>query len=207
MRSPRSLKDQARRPARRSAPLILIVTEGAETEPRYFEALKVSWRLTGIKVKKASASAPIHVVETSIRLRDEAARASRGSAFQSPYDDVWAVIDQDQHSTLNEAQSLARREGVKVAFSKPCFELWLLLHFLPSLKPLASPDHVRAELLGHLPGFSKSMEMEELVGRADQALANAEIVEMRLKGIGMADYPSTTVHYLVRTLAALRREP
>jgi hypothetical protein len=184
-----------------------VVTEGTETEPRYFEALKVCWRLTGVKVKRASASAPIHVVETSIRLRDEAVRASRGSALQSPYDEVWAVIDQDQHSTLNEAQLLARKEGVKVAFSKPCFELWLLLHFLPSLKPLASPDHVRAELLGFLPGFSKSMEMGELVGRADQALANAEIVELRLKGIGMAEYPSTTVHHLVRTLATLRREP
>lgn len=43
-------------------------------------------------------------------------------------DEVWAVVDQDQHSTLKDALALARREGVKVALSKPCFEVWLLLH-------------------------------------------------------------------------------
>lgn len=207
MRSPRSLKDHARRPARHSSPLILIVTEGEETEPRYFEALKIQWRLTGVRVKKASASAPIHVVETAIRLREEAARVSRGSTIQAPYDEVWAVIDQDQHSTLNDALTLARREKVWVAFSKPCFELWLLLHFLPSLKPLATPDHVRAELVAHLPRYNKSMEMDELARMAETAVSNAEMVELRLQERGMGDYPFTTVHHLVRALAVLRREP
>lgn len=207
MRAPRSLKDHARRPARRTSPLILIVTEGEETEPRYFEALKVQWRLTGIKVKKASASAPIHVVETAIRLREEAARASKGSAFQAPFDEVWAVIDQDQHTTFNDALHLARREKVMVAFSKPCFELWLLLHFVPSLKPLATPVQVHAELAQYIPKFSKSMVMDELVGLTETAISNAETVEKRLREPGMNNYPTTTVHHLVRVLAALRREP
>jgi hypothetical protein len=158
-------------------------------------------------VRKSSASAPIHVVETAIRLRDEAAKASRSSAFQAPYDEVWAVIDEDQHTTLKEALALARREGVKVAISKPCFELWLLLHVLPSLKPLATPYQVHAELVDRLPNYSKSMEMDGLVQMAEMAISNAETVETRLKERGMGDYPTTTVHYLVRALAALRREP
>jgi hypothetical protein len=194
-------------PARRASPLILIVTEGEETEPQYFEALKVQWRLTGIKVKRASASAPIHVVETAIRLREEAAKASRGSAFQAPYDEVWAVMDQDEHTTLRGALTLARQKSVKVAISKPCFELWLLLHFIPSLKPLTTSDQVQAELVRHLSGYSKSMKMDELVQLAEKAIANAETVENRLKDPGMSNYPSTTVHHLIRALAALRREP
>lgn len=206
MRRPRSLKEHARRLGQRPASLVLIVTEGEETEPRYFEALKVRWRLTGVKVRKASASAPIHVVETAIRLR-EAAKASRGSAFQAPFDEVWAVVDQDQHSTLKDALALARREGVKVALSKPCFEVWLLLHHLPSMKPLVSADQVRNELLQRLPQYSKSMEMTELVQLAEVAISNAEAVELRLQEEGMGGYPSTTVHHLVRGLASLRREP
>lgn len=207
MRSPRSLKDHARRPARRTSPLVLIVTEGAETEPRYFETLKVQWRLTGIKVKRASASAPIHVVETAIRLREEAAKTSKGSAFLAPFDEVWAVVDHDQHTTLNDALALARRESVNIALSKPCFELWLLLHFVPSLKPLVTPDHVYSELIDRLPSYSKSMQMDELAQMAETAIANAETVEKRLKEPGMGNYPTTTVHHLVRALAALRREP
>lgn len=122
-------------------------------------------------------------------------------------DEVWAVVDQDQHSTLKDALALARREGVKVALSKPCFEVWLLLHHLPSMKPLVSADQVRNELLQRLPQYSKSMEMTELVQLAEVAISNAEAVELRLQEEGMGGYPSTTVHHLVRGLALLRREP
>lgn len=201
------MKEQARKLGQRSSPLILIVTEGSDTEPNYFNALRTQWHLTSVKVRAADSSAPSHVVGTAIRLRDEAKQASRQGGFRAPFDEVWAVFDQDQHTTLTEALAQARREGVKVAFSKPCFEIWLILHFILSLKPMITADQVEEELGRHLPEYSKTMNLEGLVARAEEAVTNASKLEDRLKAPEMAAYPCTTVHHLVRSLANLRRNP
>ena len=44
-------------------------------------------------------------------------------------DEVWAFFDRDQWSDIPQVFAAARRAGVRVAFSHPAFELWLMLHF------------------------------------------------------------------------------
>jgi hypothetical protein len=44
-------------------------------------------------------------------------------------DEVWALFDRDQWDDIPHAFAEARDAGVRVAFSHPAFELWLLLHF------------------------------------------------------------------------------
>jgi hypothetical protein len=44
-------------------------------------------------------------------------------------DQVWAFFDRDQWTDIPQVFAAARRSGVRVAFSHPAFELWLLLHF------------------------------------------------------------------------------
>ena len=56
---------------------------------------------------------------------DEAIRAMATKDF----DEVWALLDRDEHDGIPEAIRRAVKAGVEVAFSNPAFELVLLLHF------------------------------------------------------------------------------
>ena len=63
-------------------------------------------------------------VETRITsAKDE--RRGRGAAPNG----IWCVFDRDEHPQIEEAKALAAENGVLIAFSNPCFELWLLLHY------------------------------------------------------------------------------
>jgi hypothetical protein len=56
---------------------------------------------------------------------------------EAEIDEVWCVFDVEwpkndpdvEKKALKEAVEEARKGGVKLAISNPCFELWLILHF------------------------------------------------------------------------------
>jgi len=45
------------------------------------------------------------------------------------YNSVWCVFDVDDHPRVADARQMAADNGIELAISNPCFELWLLLHF------------------------------------------------------------------------------
>lgn len=60
-------------------------------------------------------------------------------ARSKQYDRLVCVIDRDTHHNFDEAVDLARQSPkLELIVSYPCFEYWLLLHFLDSRKPYAS---------------------------------------------------------------------
>ncbi|GAB3657361.1 hypothetical protein GCM10027589_17390 [Actinocorallia lasiicapitis] len=77
------------------------------------------------KSKQFNGYKPLPAVQEAARQR----REHRGVA-QAQF---WAVFDKDDtpDGALRSSLAHARREGVSVAFSHACFELWLLLHFAP----------------------------------------------------------------------------
>jgi hypothetical protein len=76
---------------------------------------------------KSSAKA---VVDRAIR---EMSQLNSEAEEREPGDSVWALIDlEDEGQRARRAlaeQERAKRGHVKVALSKPCFEVWTLLHF------------------------------------------------------------------------------
>ncbi len=115
----------------------LIVTEGTVTEPIYFELLRKDLQLAAvrIRVQPGWASHPRHVIETASNEAKEHAHRSRkgllANTDPAKLDQVWAVIDTDvavREGVWHEIESLARAKKVKLAYSTPCFEYWLLLH-------------------------------------------------------------------------------
>jgi hypothetical protein len=67
------------------------------------------------------------------------------------YDERWMLLDTD-HCTegthlkgFTKAMSRARKEGIKVALSRPCFELWLLLHCVDEGEVIALPSATKVE--------------------------------------------------------------
>jgi len=59
---------------------------------------------------------PREVVDRVLKHRDEVG-------------ELWALFDRDNHEGIPETFAAAKQANVKVAFSHPSFDLWLLLHF------------------------------------------------------------------------------
>ncbi|MFD8484086.1 RloB family protein [Kitasatospora sp. NPDC059673] len=108
----------------------LIYCEGECTESMYFKGLRSDLKSLPVTIcLGADHGEPKSLVRAAISHKDRApfTAADRYTA----YDEVWCVVDVEApkaHPSLDEALVLARRAGVKVALTNPCFEFWLLLH-------------------------------------------------------------------------------
>lgn len=158
-----SLRDRTRLLQRnvqlRDARLFVVATEGAETEPRYFEALQTHGLVPRSRIKlhllpsTDGRSAPQHLIE-------------RVETFLSQYrllsdDAVWLVLDTDLKSgnrcaQLSELTTLCRQKGWQVAISHPCFELWLLLHVCDAPAGLSDCASVQSALRNELGAYQKA---------------------------------------------------
>ncbi len=101
-------------PTRYTKPNILIFCEGKNTEPSYFRHFKLQSATIKVDGDKGNT---IGLVRKALKEIDQ-------------YDQVWCVFDKDDFSekNFNDAISLAKSKGVKVAYSNQAFEYWLILH-------------------------------------------------------------------------------
>ncbi len=103
---------------------IVLIVEGERTEPGYFEMIESKFsdlvKLEIIPPKKGSA--PKYLLESALNKKADYER----SAAQP--DSFWLVNDTDAHSNLQSIVKEAENNGIKVAISNPCFEVWLFLH-------------------------------------------------------------------------------
>ena len=116
---------------REPKPRILIVCEGTETEPQYLKAFYRQTRNRAVDVEIVGEGAtPKTLVERALLRKKIAEKeAKRRGEEYLKYRDVWCVFDIDQHPYVDDARQQARDNGINLAISNPCFELWLLLHF------------------------------------------------------------------------------
>jgi len=98
-------------------PSILIVCEGENTEPSYFN----QFRITSAKVKSVGEG------YNTVSLVNRALALSQ----QGNYDQVWCVFDKDDfnENDFNSAIQIAEANNFGVAYSNQSFEYWLILHF------------------------------------------------------------------------------
>lgn len=63
---------------------------------------------------------------------------------------VWVLVDlemsPDSDTLTNNLRNKATKHGVKVLLSQPCFEVWILLHFVDTGRLFTSCDHVLREV-------------------------------------------------------------
>lgn len=113
----------------------LIVTDTEETEKNYFEGLRDSIppdlkdRLV-IRVEKAKTE---ELVEKALELREQ------DPQYRAP----WIVFDRDQVKEFDSIIATAEKKGVGVAWSNPCFEIWLYAYF--GEMPAIMESHVCCE--------------------------------------------------------------
>lgn len=203
-----------RRASRALYDRVLIVCEGSKTEPAYFQDLIDDFRLStaNVVVDKTIGSSPKTVVKRAVSAYKDAKKQGL------PFDRVYCVFDKDRHgNSYSEALSRIPQilpKGVFQAIpSIPCFEYWLLLHFVYTRKSFygssRSPcDEVIDELMkeGRYPGYAKNTRgvFAFLRSHLDTAKQNARRALCEVGSSG-SDDPSTHVHRLVEYLERLTK--
>jgi len=103
-----------------------VAVEGESTEPDYLAFLNREFgsdhQFIIHPLSKRNGMSPSRVVTRALEQRDELV-AGDGRV------QLWALFDRDQHQDIRQAMRDAPGGGVRVAFSHPSFDLWLLLHF------------------------------------------------------------------------------
>ena len=185
----------------------VLFCEGAKTEPTYFSAIRRACPNTLIEVH-GGVGVPMTVAQqaTAYAKENGFARGSqrRKDSFETN-DQVWAVFDHDDHPQFKEAVELCKRNGVRVAWSKPCFELWLILHERDYDPPGACHDVQRA-LAALRPEYdrhgAKIPDCDDMVGRVEDAEQRSAMQLREREKDGSAPFgnPSTTVGRLTRAI-------
>lgn len=192
---PRRENFAARR--RRTTPrrrTLLIYCGGVQTEPAYFHAIRQRLRRHNVSIKiRQEGIAP-----------DGLVRAAAAFRARSPveFDDVWCVVDVDEFD-IDTAVTVARQEGVNLAASNPCFELWLLLHHTDCRSYCNGCTDVHKRLLRHVPDYDKTyLKFDHFAGGAAEAVGRAKALEPTGTVHGMN--PSSSVWRLVEQILEMR---
>jgi hypothetical protein len=212
-------RELRRREAQRQpAESLLIVCEGAKTEPLYLGEIRQELRLPSANVQvqpAAYGTEPLRIVEYAEYLFTQGHRALGIRACS--FDLVVAVFDRDEHHTYHAALQrvaalngrLKNDENVRVPFeavvSVPCFELWLLLHFEDVFAPLHRDEAV-ARLRLHLADYAKGQGSHWTATRARLETATQRAAGLVGAGHTAADgmQPYTKMHELVNRLLHLK---
>lgn len=205
--------------------IVLIVCEGSETEPCYFEKLisKENLSSANIEVTGDCGSDPLSVVNHAIQLlkkREEDQNEER------KYDRVYCLIDRDEHhhfdAAINKIYQFNKHISKNILIpirSWPCFEYWYICHFeysraVISKKGKKSPGTVCEEYLNKILkakfGISYKKSDRQIysliedyqkdgIRHSKQALRDAQDIS--------SHNPSTEVHLLVEYLLNLKRKP
>ena len=203
--------EQESRPKERFVKLtFLIATEGTQTEPNYFNALK----------KELEKSNRFNI-EVSVQGKGKSTTALVGKVYRQmeynnqEYDRVWVVFDKDDFPDFDEAIQQAEKNKINCAWSNESFELWLLLHFndvststnrkdLCDLLETAIRNKLhktdQAALYDYSKDDSKIYEHVTTLGSEADAFARAEYLKNKFMGSKVtpsAQNPCTHVDELV----------
>lgn len=204
-RAPDLRRRGARREPRRR---FILFCEGRNTEPAYFDAIRRSCKSALIAIETHPGVGVPYTIATraveQVRVIGFGRRSRRRKDSFEEADQVWAVFDRDEHPRFNEAVAYCESNGLGVARSDPCFELWLILHKRDHDRPddrraiQAVLEELRPE---YDAGGAKTPDCDNLVTRVEQAEQRAETQLQRREQEGNPfGNPSTTVGRLTRAI-------
>jgi len=185
---------------RRYRQLFVIATEGAVTEPAYFELFNEDQVVVRIRcLKSKTKNSPGSVLERLKHyLKEENLRKK---------DEAWLVVDLDQwtEEQLHELYVWScQSDCYGFAVSNPKFEYWLLLHF-EETKGSCESRECSKRLQQYLPEYDKTINRRHFTpDRIDQAVRRAELRD----NPPCSDWPrktGTTVYRLVKKILSASR--
>lgn len=200
---------------RQIKPVVLIVTEGSQTEPKYFERFKN--RQTNIDIKVIGGGGGKGTDYGSL-VREAVIYMEKNGISEQNGDRMWVIADADvnynvpdpvtsKSRQLEAAKKKAKKHGIRIALSNPCFEVWFLLHFRYSSGYLQDYAAVLTQLRSYLPDYEKTVEVSNILAEhTERAVLNAEKLAAHHKKSGHIDLccievnPYTDVYELVKSI-------
>lgn len=184
-----------RREAFRDARLIVIASEGKDTERIYFKALAKEYTNPRVHVHilersedERNSSSPEHVLK---QLNDY-----KGHYELESDDELWLVVDRDRWTEAmlsRVATECAQNNFMHVALSNPCIELWLLLHLVDATlltseeeqlwmdnrrKSKNADPYLKVRLRQEMGSYHESSyDAKMLIEHVDVAIARAEALD------------------------------
>ena len=194
----RTRRPDHRRPLRRR---LLVLTQGKVTEPAYLDRIRQQYRHVVVVVKDCPKSPP-QMLDVAMGERAKAARSR-----EDRFDSTWVVFDAEERPDevmLRTLRQKAAQQDILLAWSNPCFEVWLLLHLVFSQAPIVNADHAIRQLEALLPGYAKDQRAAErsmaaLLPKLATALAHAQRLRdgHATRGAGEFPNPATDVDLLI----------
>ncbi len=194
---------------RDSYDVVLIVCEGKKSEPNYLIGLRDELGLNSANIKVLGKGVdPLSIVNSALE------------DFElTDFDRVYCVFDKDKHSSyqdaLNKINSLRERKRNPIPIfaitSVPCFEYWLLLHFVESTKPYnnsggkSAGDAVKSEIKKYISNYHEGYEsvFEETKKHLSTAITRARRIKNQ-QGLNKTDNPSTNFFELIEYLKNIK---
>lgn len=199
-----SLFERVPRPLRRNETslrddrLFIIACDDTFAPKQYFEF----FQLTRVKIHVVptldGSSAAFHVLTRLLQIEHE------------DDDERWLLLDTDhciqgRHlANFTETLAEARRQGVRVALSKPSFEVWLLLHHAEEtvLEDLATAENVEEALRTQLGEYNKTkLKREHYPSFAVRdACIRAKRLDLKIAGGDIPSGNTTRVYQLWKAI-------
>lgn len=180
-------------------PKIYVFFHTERHELEYFRTYKDYLGSHLLVPKKKVEGDPCKLIDSLIKWKKENINEEDG-------DMLWFVFDVDDFycDKLVEAIKEANKNGIKIAFSNECFELWLLLHFQKPSGAI-SRDDFESKIRENVKGFKKGQNVFDLIIKnQDKAIENAKQLlncsyeEINWsKSLSEKGNPSTSIHFLV----------
>ena len=175
------MRKRDKRPVRQLRPVLHIFCEGSKTEPNYLEHYKdlfCTGKSASIAVEKTDKTTPVQLVEEAVNLKNSATVGAK--------DEYWVVYDRESPTKYDEklhqqARSKASANGVHIALSNVCFEVWLLLHFQPTCAACNTCDELtgRKDFKKYFPSYEKGAECVFSAEQITTARKNAAALNRR----------------------------
>lgn len=182
----------------RDTRLFLVACDDTYAPKQYFSFLRLS-------------RVQIHVVETDDTKSAAVYVLERLKKFSVEEDDErWMVLDTDHciqgshFPSFIEAITEARQAGIKIALSRPSFELWLLLHHVDenAVKALQDASETEAKLREVLGEYNKTNLKPQHYPLASigAAIQRAERLDTQVQGGDKPDGNTTRVYQLLKAI-------
>ena len=183
---------------------IVVFTEGEKTEVSYITHWARSNRRRVNLTVRDHHGVPWSLVEKAVaEIREE--RGSRPRAQTGT--EYWCVFDRDDHNRFSESIQRAEGNGIHVAVSNPCIELWFILHFQDQTGHIESRAAQResARLLRWNRKALPFEVLEKLQHRFEDAKRRARMLNEKHSGDGREprSNPSSDIWRLVDRITGL----
>lgn len=193
----------ARRTDGRQRRRTVIFCEDSKSSAYYFRSFEIDKERFEVRVEGTGMNTD-SLVEEAIRAKLDAEKR------KTPFNGVWCVFDRDDFplEKYERAFTLARNEGIKIAWANEAFEFWYLLHFDYFDSALSRADY-KQKLAEREIEYDKADRTiyAKLLPKQETAMRNARRLARHWNESGTlrphCENPSTNVYVLVEYLNEL----